>query len=57
VTQDDGQANLSLIAKISPGCRGLFRTRGDWRKVVYMNYMRCMVGDPTRIERRKLVAC
>jgi hypothetical protein len=57
VTQDDGQANLSLIAKISPGCRGLFRTRGDWQKVVYMNYMRCMVGDPTRIERGKLVAC
>jgi hypothetical protein len=29
VTQDNGRTSLSLIAKTSPGCRGLFRPGGD----------------------------
>jgi hypothetical protein len=29
VTQDDGRASLSSVAKTSPGCRGLFHPCGD----------------------------
>jgi hypothetical protein len=35
-TQDDGRASLSLVAKTSSGCRGMFRLRGSqWNVVTY----------------------
>jgi hypothetical protein len=57
VTQDDGRVNLSLVAKTSPGCRGLFHPCGDWRKVAYADHGRFMVWDHTQIKRGKRVAC
>jgi hypothetical protein len=57
VTQDDGWASLSLVAKISLRCRGLFRPRGDYRKVAYVDHVRCMVRDPMWVEREKHVTC
>jgi hypothetical protein len=57
VTQDDGQASLSSVAETLPGCRGLFHSCGDKRKVAYADHGRCMIWDHTRIERGKCVAC
>jgi hypothetical protein len=57
VTQDNGQASLSLVAKTSPLCRGMFHPRGDKRKVAHMDHVRCRVRDPMQIERGKRVAC
>jgi hypothetical protein len=57
VTQDDGRASLSLVVKTYPECRGMFYPHGDYRKVAYVDHVRCMVQDPTQIERGKRVAC
>jgi hypothetical protein len=57
VTQGDGRASLSLLAKTSSECRGMFRPRADLLKVAYVDHVRCMVWDPTRMEREKCVAC
>jgi hypothetical protein len=35
VTQDDGWTSLFLVTKISSGCKGLFRPRGDYVKGCY----------------------
>jgi hypothetical protein len=57
VTQGDGRASLSLVAKTSSKCRGMFRPHGDLRKVAYVDHVRCMVRDHMRIEREKRVTC
>jgi hypothetical protein len=57
VTQGDGWASLSSVAKTSSGCRGLFQSCGDSRKVAYTNHRRCMIWDHTWMKREKRVAC
>jgi hypothetical protein len=36
VNQDDGWASLFFVAKISSGCRDLFRPHGDYMKGCYV---------------------